>query len=116
MTDLYPQYLQAIRDKVCSVCIERTAEGKCGLASGAVCPIEMYLTRIVTAVHAVSGGDMKRYVASLREGVCAQCPNQGPNGNCPFRLAGECLLNRYFSLIVDAIEEVDERASWPQAC
>ena len=115
MTDLYPQYLQAIRGKVCSVCIHKTAEGKCGLSPGRVCPIEMYLTNIVNALHKVSRKDVKDYAAFLRAGVCSQCPNLGPDGKCPFLISRDCVLDRYFPLVVEAIEEVDEKVSWPQA-
>ena len=116
MTNLYPQYLQAIRDRICRVCVERTAEGTCSLPRETVCPIELYLPRIVDVVHSVTSGMIKDYVPNLREHVCGQCPNQHADGICPLRKGVECPLNRYFPLIVDAIEEVDEYAAWPQCC
>ena len=116
MPNLYPKYLKAIRYRVCGVCTERTVEGTCGLSWGATCPIEMYLPKIVETVHGVSSDKMADYVEALRKNVCAQCPNQGTDGKCPFRRMANCVLDRYFALIVDAIEEVDEMISWPQAC
>ena len=145
MTNLYPQYLNAIHDRICGICTERTAEGACGLPDDAVCPLETYLVKIVDTVHSVSsdkephptlhhshsvkslslasndsaqqGGEkMEDYVDALRNMVCAQCPNQTLEGNCPFRQNINCVLNRYFALVVDAIDEVDEQASWPQCC
>ena len=116
MSNLNPQYLKAIHEKVCTVCTERTAEGKCGLSEGTVCPIEVYLPSIVEVVHSVSSDMMEKYVPNLREHVCGQCPNQGADGKCPLRSAVDCMLDRYFPLVVDAIEEVDEMDSWPQAC
>ena len=104
-----------MRDRICNVCAEQSADGSCGLPSCAVCPIEQYLPKIVQTVHAVSSDKMEDYVAALRKNVCAECPNQH-GGLCLFRADANCMLNRYFSLIVDAIDEVDEIAAWPQVC
>lgn len=116
MENLSPQYLTALHDRICEICTERTAEGTCGLPQDAVCPLEAYVVKIVDTVHSVSSNKMEDYVDALRKNVCAQCPNQSPGGTCPFRQNINCVLNRYFSLVVDAIEEVDERAHWPQCC
>ena len=114
MTNLYPKYLRAIHKRICAVCTERTAEGACGLPLGTVCSIELHLPRIVDVVHSVESNMMKDYVPNLREHVCGQCPNQGTDGNCPLRKSVDCPLDRYFPLLVDAVEEVDESEAWPQ--
>ena len=111
-TNLHSQYLEAIRQRVCAVCLERTAENTCGMPDGAVCPIEPYVDKIVRTVHDVSSDKMADYVAALRKNVCALCPNSQGDGNCPFRQGIQCSLDRYFALVVDAIEDVDEVAAW----
>ncbi len=116
MINLNSLYMRAIKKRVCAVCEEQTTEGTCGLPLGAVCPIELYLPKIVDVVHGVSSINMKDYVEALRNSVCASCPNQNPDGACLFRSKADCGLNRYFSLVVDAIEEVDEEMAWPQVC
>ncbi len=108
MGNLDTRYLQAIRRKVCAVCSELTPHGACGLPYGVVCPIEMYLTKIVDTVHSVSGGDIADYVDALHKKVCTLCPDQRQDGGCPFRENSTCELHRYFSLIVEAIEQVDK--------
>ena len=35
------------------------------------------------------------------------CKNQSPDGTCKLRNAADCGLDRYFELIIEAIEEVD---------
>jgi hypothetical protein len=110
MQKRYSEYLRAIHEKICNVCIEQKADGSCGLSEGSVCPIEAYLPRILKAVHRVESNRMEDYVDALRMDVCAQCTNQEADGQCPFRKSADCTLNRYFSLIVDAIDKVDEKA------
>ena len=107
-------YLDAICCRVCKVCTERTAEGDCGLPAGVVCPIKQHLPRIVDVVHSVPGGMIKRYVPHLREHVCKRCPNLMPDGSCPVRKNIDCPLDRYFSLVVDAIEKADASLPLPR--
>ncbi len=109
MINLAQRYLSSIRGKVCAFCLERTAEGTCGLSSPNVCPIEQFLPQIVDVVHSVEGNIMKNYVKALRTDVCGHCPNRD-HAMCPFERSANCPLNRYFAIVVDAIDEVDEAA------
>ena len=108
MKDFYPLYLEAIHRRICKVCTESTAEGKCSLPLGLVCPIEKYLPRVVDVVHSVSSKLIKDYVPHLREYVCQRCPNRNLDDTCPLRRNTDCPLDRYFPLIVEAVEEVDK--------
>ena len=116
MKDFYPLYLEAIHRRICKLCAESTADGTCGLSLSLVCPIEKFLPRVVDVVHSVSNKLIKDYVPHLREHVCQRCPNKNFNDTCPLRRNAECPLARYFPLIVEAVEEVDEMVSWPQSC
>ncbi|MBM2841002.1 MAG: hypothetical protein HW412_1530 [Bacteroidetes bacterium] len=56
---------------------------------------------------------MEPYIEALRKNVCADCLHQSPDGTCSFRSNVDCGLDRYFPLIVEAIEELHERQSSP---
>ena len=105
----YEIYRNAIRKKVCQHCIDLSEEGECTLSGDEQCGLELYLTDIVDVVHSVKSDKLEDYVRALREQVCAFCKNQNPDGTCRLRMEADCGLNRYFGLVVEAIEEVDSR-------
>jgi hypothetical protein len=122
--DIYLKYLEAIRHKVCAICIDRNlATGECGLPPWGKCAIERFYPEITEAVKSVLNsmnkgiiqryndgyyGNVDEYVTVLRKYVCVNCKNQLPDGTCILRDSAECGLNRYFPLIIEAIEEVEE--------
>jgi hypothetical protein len=103
-------YLDAIRRRVCAVCIDGIFDGKnqfvrCGLPKERVCPIELYLPQVIKVVESIDSPRMGDYVTVLRDQVCAEC-EQTPEGICELRLKADCALDRYFMLVAGAIEEV----------
>lgn len=103
----YERYRTAIRRKVCQHCIDLGADGKCTLTNERQCGVEIYLDKIVDVVHSVHSQNLQDYVDLLRKKVCANCKNQRPDGTCQIRNEIECGLDRYFALVVEAIEEAD---------
>lgn len=96
------EYLQEIREKVCSHCIDRPPGGPPCAALGKRCGIELNLPALISAVHHRQGPSMEDYMLSFREDVCENCVIR-PTNWCP------CPLEYLLFLAVEAIETVDER-------
>jgi len=105
-TDLYHQ---ALKERVCGICLDRLDDGSCGLPAGRNCAVDLHLPQIVRAVEAVESDKISDYVDSIRNGVCAQCPNQTEAGYCHFRENFDCTLDTFVYLVVEAIEGVKAR-------
>jgi hypothetical protein len=103
--DLYAAYHDAIMRRVCSVCLDQRADGTCGLANR-TCAIEEHLPLILNAVLSVRSDRMDDYVDAIKTHVCAQCGTEDACGRCRLRDRGECALDTYLYLVVEAIEEV----------
>jgi hypothetical protein len=43
----------------------------------------------------------------LRKNVCSECRHQSSDGTCSLRRSLDCGLDRYFPLVIEAIEEVN---------
>lgn len=108
----YQEYLDAVRERVCPVCMDSVMHGKefvrCGLPDARACPIELYLPQVVEVVESVDSPLMTDYVSTLREKVCALCENS-EGDFCALRLHADCALDRYFMLVAEAVQEVDMR-------
>jgi hypothetical protein len=102
----YQAYMDAIRARVCAVCLDRRDDGSCHLAAGRLCAIEHHLPRLVEAVLAVHSDRMDEYVEAVKSQVCGSCSGRDPHDYCPFRTSAECALWTYLPLVVDAVEEV----------
>ena len=103
----YELYRPAILKKVCEHCVDSDEHGNCALTSGRQCGVEMYLEAIVDVVHSTKSDRMEDYIRVLRERVCSHCKNQDSTGDCQFRMNADCGLDRFFELVVEAIEETD---------
>lgn len=106
------EYLDAIRSRVCTVCMDAVMHGdrfvRCGLPAGRKCPVEVYLPKVIDVVESVDSWLFEDYINLLRERVCAVCKN-GEGDFCALRLQADCPLDRYFMLVAEAIEEVQMR-------
>jgi hypothetical protein len=96
------EYMEEIREQVCSRCIERPPGGPPCEPLGKRCGIEANLPWLVYAVHHRPGDSMEPYINSFHEDVCADCAFHMTN-QCP------CPLNYLLLLAVEAIETVDQR-------
>lgn len=104
------RYRDAVYRRICLHCIDLGKGGRCNLNPEQKCAVELYLPEIVKAVQSVKSPRMEDYLAVLRERICSKCKNQAPNGTCGLRNAADCGLDRYFELMVEAVEEVDQAA------
>jgi hypothetical protein len=105
----YERYRRAIRKRVCEHCIDLAEDGRCTLTGDSQCGVELYLEKIVDVIHSVHSPNLQDYVDALRKQVCAFCKNQNPDGTCRLRSEVDCGLDRYFALVVEAIEEADSK-------
>ena len=105
------QYWHAVREKVCVKCIDSDGYGNCRLSGIDECGLKLHFPRIVETVLSVKSNSMDIYIEALRKNVCAACIHQSPEGKCMVRANLDCGLDRYFPLVVEAIEEVHSRTT-----
>ena len=103
-------YEQSIRTKICAHCIERTGRGICGTQQWEDCALNRFLPQIVGIVNAVKSDSLHDYVHELRSGICVSC-RDNQEGVCGLRNSLECALDRYFPLVVEAIDEANHRVA-----
>jgi hypothetical protein len=93
-------YRRAIREQVCTRCIERPPAGPpCG-PRGRRCAIELRLGALVESVHRVRSGVIDQHIKSFKECDRIDRPNRFED-QCP------CSLDFLLVLAVQAIEDVD---------
>jgi len=96
------EYLGAIRDEVCSRCVERPPDGPpCG-PLGKPCGVELHLPHLVEAIHEVHSELIDPYLDNNRCQVCAGCAFLH-SSFCP------CPMDSLAVLVVQAVEKVDRR-------
>jgi hypothetical protein len=99
-------YLEAIRARVCHVCLDQANDGSCGLTKR-TCAIEAHLPRLASVLSLIDSRSMDDYDAAVRAEICPSCANQDAQGHCAVRAASDCALLTYLPLVLDAIEAVD---------
>jgi hypothetical protein len=102
-------YLDAIRENVCSICVDSSETGKCLLTKKELCAVEKYLPGIVDVVHSLKSDNIGEYVNLLKSKICFYCRLQDKSGNCVLREEVNCSLDRYFPYIVEIIKRVDKK-------
>jgi hypothetical protein len=101
------QYWDAVRSKVCEHCVDGDGSGNCRMTPGQECALQAHFPEIVRAVLSVKSDSTEPYIAALRLDVCSTCKHQSPDGKCTLRTHLDCGLDRYFPLVIDAIEAVN---------
>lgn len=94
-----------VRDKICHVCSDRTADGNCGLEQPSACALFRLFPQVAKAIQSVDSDEINDYISAIRAGVCSVCNDQRPDGSCDVRQQVQCALDAYLLLVVDAIEE-----------
>jgi hypothetical protein len=106
--DPYRAYREAVRRRVCAVCLDGTDDAGCGLERPLRCPIEELLPRLVEAIRDVRVRHHDAFAAAVESSVCGHCEHRDGFGLCRLRRDGRCAVALYLPLVVEAIEEVDE--------
>jgi len=100
------EYLQEIREQVCSRCVERPPGGPPCAPLGKQCGVEMHLPQLVEAIHERRSASIAPYLAHNREAICEHCVLHHSH-LCP------CPMDYLAVLVVEAVEAVDERHRMP---
>ena len=107
--DRYQAYREAIRRRVCAVCLDGRDDGTCGLPDPTACAIDEHLPRLVDAILDVRTRRDDAYAAAVEARVCAHCSERDGLGLCRLRRDGRCTVSVYLPLIVEAVDEVAKR-------
>ncbi len=106
----YRPYRDAIRRRVCAICLDSADDGACGLAGPLLCGIAENIPRLVDAIlEGRSRQEDGTYAAAVEAKVCSHCPHRDDLGLCRLRRDGPCTVNVYLPLVIEAIEEVERR-------
>ena len=100
------KYWEVVQRRVCAKCIDGDGQGNCRLHGEDECALKLHFPRIVEAVLSVRSDKVDPYIAALRSSVCGACKHQSADGTCMIRAHVDCGLDRYFPLVIEAIEEV----------
>jgi len=101
-------YREAIRDRICSFCLDRKHDGTCGRPADQPCALDSRLAILVKSVLAVGGSpELGPYITSIRDNLCPTC-REDETGDCPLRDLTHCALDSYHLPVIDVIEEVAE--------
>jgi hypothetical protein len=100
------EYLEEIRQDVCSRCIERPPGGPPCAPLGKACGIELHLSELIAAVREVKSSSIGPYLDHNRLKICAPCPRLHSD-TCP------CPMDYLAVLLVEAIERADQRRAAP---
>ncbi len=102
-------YREAIRRRVCAVCLDGADDGACALAGPPACAIEEHLGRLVDAILDVRSRHDDAYAAAVEARVCTHCTRRDEIGLCRLRRDGRCTVSVYLPLVVEAVDEVERR-------
>ena len=94
-----------VREKICSVCTDRTVDNTCGLEDPSTCALFRLFPQVARAVQSVHSDDIMDYIQAIRAGVCSVCAEQDSDGHCEARQQVRCALDAYLIPVIDAIEE-----------
>jgi len=62
-----------VRNRICSVCTERTTEGQCGLENPSSCALFQLFPQVAQAIQSVHSNDIHEYIEAIRRNVCSVC-------------------------------------------
>ena len=96
------EYLDEIRQDVCSRCVERPEGGPPCTPLGKMCGVEMHLADLVESIHQVRSNRIGPYLDHNRQEICEKCVFLH-SSVCP------CPMDYLAVLVVQAVETVDER-------
>jgi len=94
-----------VRNRICSVCTERTVDGQCGLEEPSSCALFRLFPQVAHAIQSVQSDDIQQYLDAIRRDVCSVCTERASDESCETRQQVRCSLDAYLLLVVDAIEE-----------
>jgi hypothetical protein len=103
----------AVRNRICSVCPKRTAEGYCGDEEPEQCSLFSLFPLVAQAILATDSEELQPYIDAIHEHVCSVCIDQKLDGTCPQRDQKRCALDACMPQVVEAMEEALGRPLGP---
>lgn len=113
--DAYAAHREAVRRRVCAICLDGKDDGSCGLPSDRRCPIDEHLGPLVDLLLEMRTRHDVRTAAAVESRVCARCLQREASGRCASREDGRCALSVYLPLIVEAVDEAESGIGWARA-
>jgi hypothetical protein len=113
--DRYRAYRDAIRRRVCAICLDGADDGSCALVSPSACAIDEHLPRLVEAILDVRRRHDDAYAATVEARVCSHCSHRDSLGLCNLRRDGRCAVSVYLPLVIEAVAEVERRQGTDRA-
>jgi hypothetical protein len=107
--DRYRSYRDAIRRRVCAICLDGADDGRCNLRSVPTCAIDEHLPRLVDAILDVRSRHEEPYAVAVEARVCGHCSHRDEAGLCGLRRDGRCAVSIYLPLVVEAVAEVERK-------
>lgn len=104
--DTYRAFREAVRRRVCAICLDGADDGSCGLTDLPSCALEEHLARVVEAILEVRARHEETYAAAIESKVCSHCSHRDALGLCRLRRDGRCAVSLFLPLIVEAVDEV----------
>jgi len=105
-------YRQALRRRVCAVCLDGADDGRCALAGDSTCPMLDLLPELLAAIGEARA-HQSGYTRVVEARVCRLCPHRDPLGLCSLRREARCALWLYLPLIVQAAAEAESGLTRP---
>jgi hypothetical protein len=105
--DPYGAYREAVRRRVCAICLDGTDDLGCALAGGVRCALDEQLPRLVDAIRDVRVRHDDAFASAVEARVCGHCTHRDAFGLCRLRREGRCAVVLYLPLVVEAVDEVD---------
>ena len=105
----FQHYWQAIREKVCVVCMHGDGKGNCNLPAVQQCALKVFFPDVVMNVVNARTDSYERSLDVMRRHVCILCDFQQSDMKCQLRDEQSCALDRYHPLIVDTIKSVEKQ-------
>ncbi len=105
-------YREALRRRVCAVCLDGADDGRCALADEVACPMVELMPALVEAIEEARARD-SGYARVVEARVCSRCGHRDALGLCVRRREGRCALWLYLPLVAQATEEARSRLAPP---
>lgn len=104
-----PAYREAVDRRIHAICLDRNLD-PCARAHPATsCRVARFLPQLIEIVSEIHSTHLSDYEEAITQRICVLCGNQDDAGRCPVRDRAECCLYRYLPLVLDTIEEVQDR-------
>jgi hypothetical protein len=103
------EYWTAIRDRVCSQCLDGDGSGGCRMVSVIECPLVHAMPTLVRLLTSPARSRLSGYAREVHRIICGQCQYQAVNGACCLQAEIDCPLHRYYPLVVRTIVKAGQQ-------